>query len=85
MDQFQGKKKCKWFLGKLSIAFGYDSTWCIVDHDNDAKIQHKMILLLALCLHLGTRISLQLKVQLLCGWIAGKKGLRVLDVMLWFH
>jgi Ulp1 family protease len=41
LDQFQGKKKCKTIQRNLSIAFGYDSTWRIVDHYNDANIQRQ--------------------------------------------
>jgi hypothetical protein len=38
LDQFR-KKSCKQYTDHLSIAFGFDSTWNIIDHYNDRSIQ----------------------------------------------
>jgi len=40
LDQFR-KKSCKRYTDRLSIAFGFDSSWNIIDHYNDRSIQRQ--------------------------------------------
>jgi len=40
LDQFC-KKSCKRYTNRLSIAFGFDSSWNIIDNYNDCLIQHQ--------------------------------------------
>ena len=40
LDQFR-KKSCKQYTDRLSIAFGFDSSWNIIDHYNDRSIQRQ--------------------------------------------